>query len=151
MTPAISRAITLLFLSGTLGCGAVKRVHQCQAVVQIVNEGLAELELQVPDAGESASAYAAIAAGYEALDRRLDALAPGDSSLAKAIESYREVAQRAAKSSRAYSEALSERAGSSKQRADKQARLNRIRAEAQSDTAREALVVRKLNSVCHPQ
>ena len=61
------------------------------------------------------------------------------------------VAQRAAKSSRAYSEALSERAGSSKQRADKQARLNRIRAEAQSDTAREALVVRKLNSVCHPQ
>lgn len=151
MTRQGTRAITLLFLSGTLGCGAVKRVHECRAVIEAVNDGLSELHLQVPDAGASAPAYVAIADGYDALGRRLDELSPGDPALVKAIESYRELTQRAAKNSRAYSEALSVPAKSTKQRADKQAKLNRIRAEAQSDISREALVVRKLNGVCHPQ
>lgn len=151
MMPSIPTAISLLFLSGTLGCGAVKRVNECQAVIRVVNEGLSDLHLQVPDAGANPAAYAAIADGYDVLARRLEELSPSDSGLAKALASYRELAQNAAKNSRAYAEALAEPGGSSKQRADKQARIGRIRAEAQSDVAREALVVRKLNGVCHPQ
>jgi hypothetical protein len=150
MTRLGTRAITLLFLSGTLGCGAVKRVHECRAVIETVNGGLSELHLQVPDAGASAAASAAIADGYDALGQRLDELAPSDPALVKAIESYRELTERAAKNSRAYSEALSVEGGSPKQCADQQARLNRIRTEAQSEVSREAVVVRKINGVCHP-
>lgn len=151
MTRAIETTLVLLFLSGTLGCGAVKRVHECQGVIDTVNDGLNELHLQVPDAGDSAAAYVAIADGYAALGKRLEALAPSDGTLAKALDSYRELAERAAKNSREYSEALAAPAGTPKQRADKQAKLSRIRGEAQSDLSREALVVRKLNGVCHPQ
>lgn len=151
MTPVAQKTLTLLFLSGTLGCGAVKRVHECKAVIEAVNGGLGELHLQVPDAGESAPAYTAIAAGYDALGRTLDDLAPSDPALVKALEGYRELAQRAAKNSRAYAEALAAPESSKKLRAEKQARLERIRGEAQSDVSREALVVRKLNGVCHPQ
>src|SRR5262245_13869444 len=143
MTPVGPKAITLLFLSGTLGCGAVKRVHECKAVIEAVNDGLSELHLQVPDAGDSAAAYAAIAGGYDALGQRLGALAPGDPALAKALESYRELAQRAAKNSREYAEALRAPESSRKLRVDKQARLEKIRVDAQSDVSREALVVRK--------
>lgn len=151
MTPVAQKTLTLLFLSGTLGCGAVKRVHECKAVIEAVNGGLGELYLQVPDAGESASAYTAIAAGYDALGKRLEEVAPGDPALVKALEGYRELAARAAKNSRAYAEALAAPESSKKLRTDKQARLDRIRGEAQSDVSREALVVRKLNGVCHPQ
>jgi hypothetical protein len=151
MSPVSTKAITLLFLSGTLGCGAVKRVHECKAVIEAVNDGLGELHLQVPDAGTSAASYAAIADGYDALGQRLAGLAPSDPALAKALESYRELTQRAAKTSRAYSEALAAPGSSKRLRIEKQARLDRIRAEAQSDVSREALVVRKLNGVCHPQ
>jgi ribonuclease D len=151
MSPVSTKAITLLFLSGTLGCGAVKRVHECKAVIEAVNDGVGELHLQVPDAGTSAASYAAIADGYDALGQRLARLAPSDPTLAKALESYRELTQRAAKTSRAYSEALAAPGSSKRLRVEKQARLDRIRAEAQSDVSREALVVRKLNGVCHPQ
>ena len=36
MTPVAHKTFTLLFLSGTLGCGAVKRVHECKAVIEAV-------------------------------------------------------------------------------------------------------------------
>ena len=151
MTPVAHMTLTLLFLSGTLGCGAVKRVHECKAVIEAVNGGLSELHLQVPDAGDSAASYAAIAAGYDALGQRLEQVAPSDPALAKALDGYRELAQRAAKNSRAYAQALAAPETSKKLRTDKLARLDRIRGEAQSDVSREALVVRKLNGVCHPQ
>jgi hypothetical protein len=152
MTTVAQRTLTtLLLLSGTVGCGAVKRVHECTAVIEAVNGGLGELHLQVPDAGESASAYAEIAAGYDALGQKLEELAPSDPALVKALDGYRELAQRAAKNSRAYAEALAAPESSKKLRTDKQARLDRIREEARADVSREALVVRKLNGVCHPQ
>lgn len=151
MTRPCLLRLALLFLSGTLGCGAVRRVNECKAIVETVNEGLGTLHLQVPDAGQSAPSYAAIADGYDALSARLAEVAPSDPALAKALDGYRELAQRAAKNSRAYAEALAAPGGSRKQRADRRARLARIRADAQSEAVREALVVRKLNGVCHPQ
>ena len=83
-------------------------------------------------------------------DIRLDALAPSDATLAKAVESYREVTDRAAKQSRSYSEALAVMPKSKKERTDKEARLTRIRTQAKADAAKEATAVRKLNAVCHP-
>jgi hypothetical protein len=132
------------------GCGAVKRVHECQGVIQVVNGGLSDLHVQVPDAGDSPNAYEQIADAYEALGKRLDELAPSDSALAKAVASYREVTERAAKHSRSYSEALAGTPRSKKERADHEARLTRIRAQAKGDLTKEATVVRKLNAVCHP-
>ncbi len=151
-TPGVHATVALaLLLAVAPGCGAVKRVNECQAVIETVNSGLSELHLEVPDAGASASAYAHIADGYDALGKRLSELAPRDNTLAKAMDSYREVTDRAAKQSRAYSEALSTPAHGKRDRTDKNARLTRIRAQAQTDLAREAQAVRKLNAACHPQ
>jgi hypothetical protein len=141
----------LLSLCGAPGCGALERVHDCQDVIDTVNSGLAELELQVPDAGDSAGAYSQIADVYDALGKRLDTLTPKDPALAKALAGYREITQRASERSRAYAEALAAPGGSKKLRVDKQARLGRIRTEAQADLTREAQAVRKVNAVCHPQ
>jgi hypothetical protein len=139
--------LTLLAVSA---CGGLARVHECQGVVETVNAGLDDLHVQVPDAGTSAAAYAQIADGYEALGKRLDELAPSDTALAKAVASYRELTDRAAKQSRSYSEALAILPKSKKERTDNEARLNRIRTQAKADLAKEATVVRKLNAVCHP-
>jgi hypothetical protein len=149
--PGAGAVIALLVLFGTPSCGAVKRVHECQEVVDVVNAGLVDLFVEVPDAGADAKAYTRIADAYDALSKRLKGLAPADPSLAKALEGYVEVADRAAKNSRSYSEALSSRARNKKERADRDNRLTRIRTQAQTDLSREAQVVRKLNSVCHPQ
>jgi hypothetical protein len=151
MRPEGATAIFLLFLSGTLACGAVKRVRECREVIATVNDGLSELHLQVPDAGASAAAYTAIADGYDELSLQLGALSQSDPTLAKAVASYRDLTQRAATNSRAYARALSARGRSRQARREKEATLSRIRAEAQSDVSREAQAVRKLNGVCHPQ
>lgn len=140
----------LLAIGVTSGCGAVKRVHECQGVIETVNAGLSDLHVQVPDAGASSDAYGQIADAYEALGKRLDQLAPSDSALAKALVSYREVTERAAKHSRSYAEALASSPRSRKERAEHEARLTRIRAQAKGDLTKEATVVRKLNAVCHP-
>jgi predicted nucleic acid-binding Zn-ribbon protein len=139
-----------LMLLVTPGCGAVKRVHECQGVIETVNAGLEDLHVQVPDAGTSAEAYSQIASAYDALGKRLDAIAPSDTALAKAVEGYRELTERAAKQSRSYSEALAVVPKSRKERTDKEARLTRIRNQAKAEVAKEATVVRKLNAVCHP-
>jgi DNA-binding PucR family transcriptional regulator len=144
---------TVCFLSfcGAPGCGMLERAHECQAVIETVNTSLSDLQVQVPDAGESADAYTQIAGAYDALGKRLEALAPKDPTLAKAIAGYQEITQHAAERSRAYSEALLAPGGSRQERGDKRARLSRIRADAQADLTREAQAVRKLNAVCHPQ
>jgi hypothetical protein len=139
-----------LILLVTGGCGAVKRVHECQGVIQTVNAGLEELSVQVPDAGASAEAYAEIAGAYEALGKRLEELSPSDTALSKAVASYREVTDRAAQQSRNYSEALASRPRSRRDRGEHEARLARIRTQARADLAKEAAVVRKLNALCHP-
>jgi hypothetical protein len=152
MNRADTRAIiALLVLFGTPSCGALERVHECREVVGVVNAGLVDLFVEVPDAGADAVAYTRIADGYDALSKRLKDLAPDDRALAKALEDYVEVADRAAKNSRSYSEALSARARNKKERTDRDTQLTRIRTQAQTDLSREAQVVRKLNTVCHPQ
>ena len=133
------------------GCGALERVHECEAVIETVNSGLENIYVQLPDAGTSAPAYEEIALAYEALIRRIDALAPKDSSLERALASYKEVAERAAKHSRSFSEELATRAKSPGERKSKDARLKRIRNLAKADLTRETSVVRKLDSLCHPQ
>jgi hypothetical protein len=147
-TPSALQVSLMLLL--TSGCGAVKRVHECQGVIEAVNTGLTDLHIQVPDAGTSSSAYTQIADGYDALGKRLDELAPSDTALSKAVASYREVTERAAVQSRSYAEALAALPKSRKERAQHDARLNRIRTQAKADLAKEATVVRKLNAVCHP-
>jgi hypothetical protein len=148
---SVFSSIGLLASCGPLGCGALERAHECQAVIETVNSGLSDLQLQVPDAGENADAYIQIAGAYDALGKRLAELTPKDTTLAKAIAGYQEITQHAAERSRAYSEALAAPAGSRQERGDKRARLSRIRTEAQADLTREAQAVRKLNAVCHPQ
>jgi hypothetical protein len=152
MSMRSARALVgLLSVCGASGCGGLERVHECQEVIEAVNAGLSELQVQVPDAGANAEAYTQIANGYDALGKRLAALAPKDQTLAKAVAAYLEIPQRAAERSRAYSEALTAPANSKKLRVERQARLTRIRTDAQTDLTREAQAVRKLNAVCHPQ
>jgi hypothetical protein len=150
-SPRVIALAGVIALIGSPGCGAFKRVSECEAVIETVNGSLAELHPQVPDAGLDSSAYGRIAGGYEALGKRLDELAPSDAALLKAIAGYRDITDRAAKHSRAYSEALAADAGSRKQRNERNARLARIRSQAQADMTREAQVVKKINAVCHPQ
>jgi hypothetical protein len=144
------RAILSLLLLGASGCGAVKRVHECQQVIDAVNAGVADLQVQVPDAGANPTAYTEIAAAYDALGKRLGELTPSDDALAKAVAGYRELTERAARQSRNYSEALAGEVRSKRDRRDKEARLTRIRNQAKTDLARESTAIRKLNAVCHP-
>jgi hypothetical protein len=150
MSCTCARAMAAILLLGATGCGALSRAQECQEVVEIVNTGLAELQVQVPDAGDSPAAYDEIANAYDAIGKRLGELSPSDAALAKAVASYRELTERAARQSRNYSEALAGVARSKRERRDKEARINRIRSQAKTDLAREATVIRKLNVVCHP-
>jgi hypothetical protein len=145
-----AHAIAALVLLGATGCGAIERVHECQAVIDAVNAGVGELQVQVPDAGSSPGAYKEIAEAYDALGKRLAELAPSDAALAKAVEGYRELAERAARQSRNYAEALAGVGRTKRERRDREARLTRIRNQAKADLSREATAIRKLNAVCHP-
>lgn len=150
MSCSCARTFTGLLLLASTGCGVVERVHDCQEVIETVNAGLADLQVQVPDAGSSPAAYSEIADRYEALGQRLAELSPDDPALAKAVAGYRDLMERAARQSRNYSEALAGAARSKRDRRDKDVRLTRIRSQAKTDLAREATVIRKLNAVCHP-
>jgi hypothetical protein len=150
MSCSCAQAIAALVLLGATGCGAIERVHECQAVIDTVNAGVAELQVQVPDAGASPDAYKEIADAYDALGKRLAELSPSDAALAKAVEGYRELAERAARQSRNYAEALAGAGRTKRERRDRDARLTRIRSQAKTDLAREATAIRKLNAVCHP-
>ena len=146
----IAIALTLAVGVGA-GCGALKRVHECEAVIETVNSSLEDIHVQVPDAGTSAPAYEQIAVAYEGLAKRIDALAPKDSALERALASYKEVAERAAQHSRSFSAELATRAKSAGEKKSKQARLKRIRNLAKADLTRETSVIRKLDALCHPQ
>jgi hypothetical protein len=150
MSCTYTHALAGLLLLGMTGCGALERARECQEVIDVVNTGLADLQVQVPDAGSSPAAYNEIADAYDALGKRLGELSPSDGALAKAVAGYRDLTERAARQSRNYSEALAGAARSKRERRDKEARLTRLRAQAKTDLAREATVVRKLNAVCHP-
>lgn len=142
--------ISLISILATMGCGALKRVHECEAVIETVNTGLEGIEVQVPDAGSSSAAYEQIAVAYDDLTKRIEQLQIDDAALGKALASYKEVVERAAKHSRAFSAELATRAKSRSARKSKEARLERIRTLAKGDLAREASAIRKLNALCHP-
>jgi hypothetical protein len=151
---ALSQVWTISSLSAilaTVGCGALKRVHECEAVIETVNVGLEGIEVQVPDAGSSSAAYEQIAISYDELTKRIDQLQVEDTALAKALATYREVTERAAKHSRAFGAELAARGKTRNEKKNREAQLNRIRSLAKSDLAREVSAVRKLNALCHPQ
>lgn len=141
----------LIAILAAAGCGALKRVHECEAVIEAVNTGLEGIGVQVPDAGSSSEAYEQIAVAYDDLTKRIEQLQVEDAALAKALASYKEVTERAAKNSRAFGAELATRAKSRSARKAQEAQLNRIRTLAKSDLAREASAIRKLNALCHPQ
>jgi chromosome segregation ATPase len=145
-----SAAIFALALQ-VLGCGVLRRVHECDGVVETVNAGLEDLATRVPDAGSSATAYEAIASAYEELEKSIDLLQPNDSALQKAVASYKEVIDHAASNSRSFAAELASPARSRAERKQKAARLERIRTLASSEVSREALALRKINTLCHPQ
>jgi hypothetical protein len=134
-----------------VGCGVLKRVHECERVVETVNAGLEDLATRVPDAGASASAYEEIARAYEDLGKSIDLLQPNDSALQKAVAGYKDVIDRAAINSRSFAAELARPAGSRAERKNKNVRLERIRTLATNEVSREALALRKINTLCHPQ
>lgn len=146
--PAVALAALTL---ATGGCGALRRAHDCESVVEIVNEGLANIRFEAPDAGRDGPAYERIASTYEDLGRRLAELPLSDGALSKAVASYRELIERVAKHSRDYARELSSPATSKAERKSLEQRLKRIRNQAKTDVAREAALVRKINTVCAPQ
>ncbi len=133
------------------GCGALKRVHECEQVAESINTEMAEIRFQLPDAGVEAPAYTEIAAVYDRLSQRVSAIAARDTALARTLVSYKDVLERAAQHSRAYAEELAQPAPSKQERKEREGRLKRIRTMAKNDLVREASVVRKLNALCHQE
>ena len=135
-----------------LGCSPLGRIHDCERIVQTLNPGLLEIQ-GLTGSASSAAAYRQIADAYEDLGKRLSTLLPKDPELSKALSSYRELTQRAAKHSRAFSDELSKEpsvdAGAESDPAGA-ARMDRIRSGAKAELSREATLVRKLNALCHP-
>jgi hypothetical protein len=145
-----SRGVVLALALLATGCGSLRRVHECELVIETVNSSLADIQLRLPDAGSSAPDYELIAGAYQELGKRLAGLTPQDGPLQRALLSYAEVIERAATNSRAFAEELAAPARSKAQRKGREVRLKRIRAQAKSELAKEAVAVRKLNTLCHP-
>jgi hypothetical protein len=146
----IRRAVALVLSLLAVGCGSLRRVHECELVIETVNSGLVDIQLRLPDAGSSAPDYEAIADAYQELGKRLAGLTPQDGPLQRALVGYAEVIERATANSRAFAAELAAPARSKAERRGKEVRLKRIRTQAKSELAKEALAVRKLNTLCHP-
>lgn len=140
--------LVLALLAG-LGCDPIQRLRDCGPLIETVNTNLDEVRFRLPDAGSDAAAYVEIAAVYDRLGQGLATLSPRSVALERAVASYRELAERAANTSREYADELARPATSKGERKRKEARLERIRTTAKSESSREASVVRKLNSLCH--
>lgn len=132
------------------GCSALERAHQCGGLAEIVNSGLEEVRFDAPDAG-SGESYERFALAYDQANERIEALGIDDPALSKVVGSYREILDRAAKHSRAYAHELVTRGASKGERRSAERRIERIRAQAKNDLAREASTIRKINAVCHPR
>ncbi len=134
------------------GCTALERAHDCSGVVDIVNGGLGDIRFDAPDAGDPET-YERFAATYDDVSKKIELLAIDDTALTKAVESYRDVLQRAAKHSRAYARELAGKADKTSKggRRSVERRLEKLRAQAKTDLSREASAVRKLNTLCHPR
>ena len=145
----------LALLAGSLalvaGCSSLRRVHECKRVIDTVNGGLSSISAAGADAGANPSTYAQLADAYAALDKRLEGADSKDPALSKSFGAYRELIQRAAKQSRAFSEELDKPTSTPEEEKEKESRLNRLRTQAKNDVTREAALVRKLNGLCHPQ
>jgi len=120
-------------------------------VIETLNGTFRALAPQLAAAGPSPTAYTQIADGYAELDAQLQTTHPRDASLIKLVAAYRELTQRATKHSRAFAEELAKPTAAADEEKEKGARLERLRAQARSEQAKEATLVRKLNTVCHPQ
>jgi hypothetical protein len=143
-----SRFLPLFIVVLVAGCSALERMHDCDSVVDVVNAGLEDVRFDAPDAG-SDDAYEHIATAYDDVSKRIEALEIGDTALAKAVGTYREIVERAARNSRAYARELNPGQTSRDRRAAER-RLEKIRAQARSDLGREASAVRKINALCRP-
>ena len=133
-----------------VGCSSLRRVHECKRVIDAVNGGLSTISADGADAGASPSTYARLADAYDALDKRLEGADSKDSALSKSFGAYRELIQRAAKQSRAFSEELDQPTSTPEEEKEKESRLTRLRTQGKNDAVREAVLVRKLNGLCHP-
>jgi hypothetical protein len=134
-----------------VGCSSLRRVQECKRVIDTVNGGLGSISADGADAGASPTAYARLADAYEALDKSLAGADSKDPALSKSFLAYRELIQRAAKQSRAFSEELDKPTSTPEEEQEKDSRLSRLRTQARNDVSREAALVRKLNGLCHPQ
>ena len=133
------------------GCSSLRRVRECERVIDAVNEGLGNLTPYTADAGASPETYSKLADAYDALGKDLEGASSTDPALGKTFGAYRELIQRAAKQTRAFSEELAKATSTPEEETEKAARLTRLRAQAKSEVSREASLVRKLNGLCHPQ
>jgi hypothetical protein len=152
MMPNRILAFSLALQPAGAGCTALERAHDCGGVVDIVNGSLSDIRFDAPDAGD-AETYERFATTYEDVSKKIELLAIEDTALAKAVESYRDVVQRAAKQSRAYARELTNSASNNDKagRRSAERRMEKLRAQAKTELSREASAVRKLNTLCHPK
>ena len=135
-------------LLGAAGCAALERTHDCGGVIDVVNAGLDAVRFDAPDAGDPET-YDRFATAYDEVSNQIAAMPIDDATLSKTIGSYREILDRAAKNSRAYARELENRSSKSERRSSDQ-KLEKLRSRAKTDLGREAALVRKINSLCHP-
>jgi hypothetical protein len=135
----------------TTACNSLRRVRDCKRVIDTVNVGLSDIAIQDSDAGASPVTYVRLAETYDALGKRLEGADSQDPALSKTFGAYRELIQRAAKQSRAFSEELDKPASTPEEKQEQESRLAHLRLQAKNDVNREASLVRKLNGLCHPQ
>jgi hypothetical protein len=134
-----------------LACSPLRRVHECRRVIETVNGGLSGVAPYASDAGASPTTYSKLADAYDALAKQLDGASSTDPSLNRTFRAYRDLILRAARQSRSFSEELERPTSTPEEEKERESRLARLRAQAKSDVAREAVLVRKLNGLCHPR
>ncbi|MEO8178142.1 MAG: hypothetical protein ABI895_04840 [Deltaproteobacteria bacterium] len=133
-----------------VACNSLRRVRDCKRVIDTVNGGLSGISTYDADAGASPATYVRFADAYDALGKQLEGADSPDPALSKTFGAYRELIQRAAKQSRAFSEELDKPTSTPEEEKEQQSRLAQLRNQAKNDVNREASLVRKLNGLCHP-
>lgn len=131
----LSLALVLL----VVGCGRVRRVHDCQRVAGVVNAALKEI-LPLTKKEHDVAALRSIADRYDALSKQLASEKPANHDVAGTVSELGKLFKEAGKETRALSDATDR-----KQRADifvAEHRLDELAHRERSEAYR-------LNGLCH--
>jgi hypothetical protein len=114
------------------GCGRFRRYQDCRQVIEVVNNGLDEVELEVSDEHPSAQEYLRVSQSYSKLAQQLTHIDIQTPHLDRAVEQYRQLIEQAARATKEASMAQLSKEREQEQSSEQDLRRLHYRHEKQS-------------------